>query len=261
MHNKTFLIILILVIVLVVINIIPGLNKGLGNFIYKIFSPIEKFFLNISNGLTGFFRIITSIKELNKENIILHKKNLSLETEITALKEVQRENDILKQTLNISKSGQIIEEVALVVGKDIQGIQDWILINRGSKQSILKDMTVISSENALVGKVSEVDTDFSKVTLITQKNSVVAGIIEDNRTEGLIKRSEKGGLFMDFIPNTEQLEIGDKIITSGTDNLYPKGVLIGTIESINSSDNQIFQKIIIAPSVDFSKLEQVIIIK
>lgn len=259
--KETIIIILILIIALIVLNIIPGLTKGLGNFVYKIFSPIGRFFSNIGNGISGFFQIIFSIGDLNKENLALRQGNLILEAETAALKEVKRENDILREALNISKSEQQIQEVASVVGKDIQGTQDWILINRGSKHGIFKDMVVISPENALVGKISEVNYSFSKATLIIQKDSVVAGIIENNRIEGLIKRDDKGGLFIDFIPKSENMEIDERIITSGMDNLYPKGILIGKIESIDTSDNQIFKKITITPAVDFSKLEEVFIIK
>ncbi|HUT96287.1 MAG TPA: rod shape-determining protein MreC [Candidatus Paceibacterota bacterium] len=259
--KETITIILILIIVLIVLNFIPGLNKGLGNFVYKIFSPIGRFFSNIGNGISGFFRIIFSIGDLNEENLVLKQENLVLEAENSTLIEVKRENDILKEALNISKSEQQIKEVASVVGKDIQGIQDWILINKGSKHGIIKDMIAISPENALVGKISEVNPSFSKITLIIQKDSVVAGIIEKNRIEGLVKRDDKGGLFIDFIPKNENLEINERIITSGMDNLYPKGILIGKIENIDTSDNQIFKKIIITPAVDFSKLENVFIIK
>lgn len=259
--KETIIIVLVLIIALIVLNIIPSLTKGLGNFVYKIFSPIGKFFSNVGNSISGFFQVIFSIGNLNKENLALRQGNLILEAEIAALKEIERENDILREALNISKSGQQIQEIALVVGKDIQGIQDWILINKGLKHGAIKDMVVISPENALVGRISEVGASFSKVMLIIQKNSVVAGVIERNRIEGLVKKDDKGGLFIDFIPKNENPEIGERVITSGMDNLYPKGILIGKIESVDTSDNQIFKKIIIAPAVDFSKLEEVLIIK
>jgi len=260
-NKKTLFILCALIVVLMIINIIPGLVKGLGNFVYKIFSPFERIFSNAGKGIVGFFQILISIGDLNKQNLALQEKNTTLESEIAKLNEVEKENLVLKNALNISKSGQPIKEVALIVGKDIQGTQDWILINKGSKQGILRDMIVLSPENALVGRINEVSSDFSKVMLITYKDSAIAGILENQRIEGLIKKSDKGGLFMDFIPKTEKFELGERIITSGMDNLYPKGILIGTIENIDPSDNQIFQKITITPAVNFSKLEQVIIIK
>lgn len=260
-QNKTILIISSLIIILIIINLIPGLNKGLGNFVYKLFSPIEHLFMIIVDKMVGFFQIITSIGNLNKENLSLTQKNVNLETELVQLKEVEQENNALRKTLNISRNDIPVKEVASITGKDIQGIQDWILIDRGLKHGLTEGMVVISTEGALIGKISEVDYNFSKVTLITQKDSVVAGIIEDNRTEGLIKKNINGGLFMDFIPKDTKIDIGERIITSGMDNLYPKGILIGKIDNINSSENQIFQKINISPAVDFSKLEQVVILK
>lgn len=260
--SKKYLFIVIgLIIILIVINIIPGLSSGLGNFLFKIFSPIERIFIKAGDSIVRFFEISISVRDLAKENAELWQKNLELEAEISQLKEVERENEVLRTGLEISKKGQIIVEMASIVGKDIQGSQDWILINKGKNQGIEKDMAVISSEMALVGRIIEAMPSFSKVMLVTNKESIVAGLVEGGRNEGLVKKDEKGKLFMDFIPRSEELEIEERIITSGTDNIYPKGILIGKIENIDLSQNQLFQKITITPAVDFSKLEAVFIIK
>lgn len=260
--SKTYLVILIVLILgLVFLNVVPSLSNWLGNFLFKIFSPVEKFFIRAGDRVVSFFEILISIRELGKQNIELRQKNLELEGELTQLKEVEQENQTLRQGLEISKKDQTIVEMASVVGKDIQGTQDWILINKGTKQGIEKDMAVISKEMALVGKIVEVISGFSKVMLITNKDSMVAALIEGGRSEGLVKKEAKGKLFMDFIPRTEKLEIDERIITSGMDNIYPKGILIGKIENIDLSQNQLFQKTIITPAVDFSKLEEVFIIK
>lgn len=260
--NKKYLfLIIILIVVLIVINIIPELTKGFGNFVFKIFSPIGGFFIRIGDRTAGFFGILINIKDLARENIELRQKNLELEKQIIELKELSKENEALRMSLNISEKGQTIIEMALVVGKDGQGSHDWILIDKGTNQEIEKDMAVISPDMFLVGKTVEVLPSFSKVMLITNKESTVAALVEDVRTQGLVKREEKGKLFMDFIPRSEKLEIGERVITSGMDKIYPKGILIGKIESIDLSQNQLFQKIIISSAVDFSKLERVFIVK
>lgn len=259
--KKYFLVVIILIIVLVAINIVPGLANGLGNFLFKIFSPIGKIFIGAGNGLVGFFEILFSIKDLSQENIQLQQENKELQAEISQLKEVEQENQVLRQGLEISKKGQLVMEMASVIGKDVQVAGEWILIDKGAKQGIEKDMAVISQEMALVGKIVEVMPSFSKVMLITNKESIVAAIVEKGRNEGLVKKESKGKLFMDFIPRTEKLEIDERIITSGMDNIYPKGIFIGKIENIDLSQNQLFQKVTIAPAVDFSKLEKVFIVK
>lgn len=255
------IVIVILIIVLIAVNIIPGLKKGLGNFLFKISSPIEGFFIRIGDRTVGFFEILVSIRNLAKENTEVRQKNLELEAEISQLKEVGKENEVLRQGLKISEKEQTIFELASVVGKDIQGAGEWILINKGGEQDIEKDMAVISPETALIGKIVEVMPNFSKVMLITNKKSIVAALVEGIRSEGLVKKEEKGKLFMDFIPRSEKLETGERVITSGMDKIYPKGILIGKIERIDLSQNQLFQKITITPAVDFSKLEEVFIIK
>lgn len=260
--NKKYLIITaVLVVILVLINVIPGLASSLGNFVFRIFSPIGRFFINIGDRIAGFFDILISIKDLAKENRQLRQENLELESEISQLKEVERENQALRQGLEISKKGQIIVEMAFVISKDVQGAGEWILINKGSKHGVEENTAVISPETALVGKVVEVMPNFSKVMLITHKESVVAALVENARSEGLVRKEEKGKLFMDFIPRSETLEPGERIITSGMDNVYPKGILIGKIENINLSQNQLFQRVTITPAVDFSKLETVFIVK
>jgi len=260
-NKKYFLIVIGLITVLIILNTIPGLASGLGNFLFKIFSPIGGFFIKTGDRVIGFFEILISIKDLAKENIALRQENQELEAEISQLKEVEKENRALRQGLKISRKDQNIIEIASVVGKDIQESQNWILIDKGTKQGIEKNMALISEDMALVGKIAEVMSDFSKAMLITNKESIVAALAEKNRSEGLVKKEEKGKLFMDFIPRSEKLEIGERIITSGMDNIYPKGILIGKIENIDLSQNQLFQKITITPAVDFSKLEEVFIVK
>ena len=259
--KKYLIIIIVLIAGLVFLNFVPGLTRNINNFVFKIFSPVGKFFIRAGDRVGGFFKILVSIKDLNEENDQLRKRNLELEVEVSKLEAIERENQILREGLKISAINQYELEFATVVGKDIQSPQDWVLIDKGTDNGIKKDMAVVSREFALVGKIIEVMPDFSKVILITNKESMVATIIEGERSQGLVKKEEKGKLFMDFIPRNEKLEIGQKIITSGMDKIFPKGILIGKIESIDFSQNQLFQKITIAPVVDFSRLEEVFIIK
>lgn len=260
-NRKYVVLIITIIIVLIVINLIPGFNNNLGNFIFKITSPINGFFIKIGNVFSGFFTTLFSIRGLAIENNDLRIQNMKLETEISSLKEIKRRDEALLQAKESLKDLVEIKQVGIVIWKDIQENQDWILINKGKDHGLEKDMAVVSKEGSLVGKIFEVSKDFSKVMLLTNKESVIATLLENGRNEGLIKKEKQGGLFMDFIPRSEKLEIGERIITSGMDNVYPKGILIGKIESIDFSQNQLFQRIVVFPVVDFNKLEEVFIVK
>jgi rod shape-determining protein MreC len=260
--KKYLVIFLVLILGLVFLNVFPNISKFLGNFIFKIFSPIQKFFIKTGDRVVGFFEIILSIRDVGKENTELRQKNLEMESELTKLKETERENEVLREALNFSQKNIPLYEIASVVGKEIRGGGDWILIDKGSENGIEKDAVVISRGFSLVGKVIDINSDFSKVLLIINPKSTVAALIENSRSEGLIQKEEGGNkIFMDFVPKNENPEIGEKIITSGMDKVYPGGILIGKIESVDLSQNQLFQKIIIAPATDFDKLEEVLVIK
>lgn len=260
--KKYFIIATVLMMGLIFLNIFTGASGFLENIVFKIFSPIQGFFIKTGNNTVGFFEIILSIKDLSRENIELKQRNLEIETELIELKETKKENEALRNALDFSQKNIPLYEIASVVGKEIQGGGDWILIDKGSKNGIEKDTVIISDKFALVGKVLEVNDSFSKVLLITNSKSIVAALIENKRSEGLVQKEESGNkIFMDFIPKEDDPEIGEKVITSGMDKIYPKGILIGKVESIDLSENQLFKKVIIVPFVDFDKLERVFVIK
>ena len=263
LFSKKYLIIsVVLILGLVFLNLFPNASKTLENFIFKIFSPAQKLFIKTGDSISGFSKILLSIRNLGEENTQLRQKNTELETQVSELKAVKAENEALRSALNFSPKDATVYEMASVVGKNITGGEDWILIDKGTDNGIEKNMAVVSEQFSLVGKVIESGKNFSKVMLITDKNNVVAALIENKRSEGLTQR--EGGsdkIFLDFIPKNENIELGEKILTSGMDNVYPKGILIGKVENIDSSENQLFQKISILPAVDFNKLEEVFVLK
>ena len=260
--KKYLIIFLVLIAGLVFFNVFPKTSDFLEASVFKAFSPIQIFFSGIGNKTSGFFKLIASIKDLNSENTELKNKNIELESELIKLKETERENLNLRQALNFSENNVLLYEIASVVGKAVQGGENWILINKGLKDGINADSVIVSDNFSLVGKTVEVYDGFSRVILITNIKNAVAALIEGKRSEGLIQKEEGGNkIFMDFIPKEETPEIGEKVLTSGMDNIYPSGILIGKVESVDQSQNQLFTKVIIDPEVDFLKLEKVFIIK
>jgi rod shape-determining protein MreC len=260
--KKHLVVFLVLIVGLIFLNIFPKISDFLENLVFKAFSPVQKLFINTGNRIIGFFEIILSIKDLNLENTELKKKNLELEAELTAFKETEKENQVLREALNFSQKNIPLYEMAYVVGKETQGGENWILINKGFDRGVVEDTVIVSEEFSLVGKIVEVYDDFSKATLIIGSGNAVAALIENKRSEGLVQKEESGNkIFMDFIPKEENPEVGEKVLTSGMDKIYPAGIFIGKIESVDSSENQLFTKVVIAPAANFSKLEKVLIIK
>ncbi|GAH71742.1 unnamed protein product, partial [marine sediment metagenome] len=165
---KIGLIIVLLIAFFIVLNL-TSFSKEVKNFFYLISSPIQKTLWRAGDNLSDFFEVISEIEKLKKENEELLLKNQALLAENTRLKELKKENEVLRKALEVGLEKEFKLLLTEVRGKDIS--QDALLINKGSKDGILKDFPVITQQKALIGKISEVYENFSKVILISNKEN------------------------------------------------------------------------------------------
>ena len=257
--TKAFLLALIIIIGLIFLNF-TSVSLRIKNFFYSISSPVQKVldnsFKKIKNGL-GFFG---SFKKVYQKNIDLEEEVNNLLAENVKLRELKEENEFLSSYLNIPLSQRHQVELANIVGRDFQGLEKYVLIDKGKLAGVSENMPVVAFENMLVGRIVEVFNDFSKVLLILSTNSKIPALIQESRAEGLILGKHGGVLSMDLIPKDIKIEKGQAVITSGIDGIFPKGLLIGKIAVVESSENEMFQKIMVKPIIEAEKIERVFII-
>jgi len=150
--------------------------------------------------------------------------------------------------------------LAEVVSKDIS--QDSILINKGSKDGIANNSPVITQQKTLVGKIGEVYENFSRVILISNKESSFDAKISDpeNDISGVVNGKGNLQLFLDFVPQEKEIKEGDFIVTTSLGGIFPKGLLVGQIGKVLRSDIEPFQQAKIRPAFDIRELETVFII-
>ncbi len=179
----------------------------------------------------------------------------------TKLKELEKENDLLRSYLKLPDSSKYQIDLANVIGRDFQGLEKYILIDKGREAGIEKNMPIVAFENILVGKVIEVFDDFSKALLITSTNSKIPALIEESRIEGLLEGKQEDFLFMNLIPKDVKVEKNQTVVTSGIEGVFPRGLLIGKVSKVEFLENEMFQKIEVVSAVNIEKLEKVFIIK
>lgn len=199
--------------------------------------------------------LIREIETLRAEvnNLLSEKANTQL---------LEEENKILKKQLNFFDNQTFTYQLANVVGniqnKNFQGLK----IDKGEKDGIEKGMAVIQEEGIVIGKIAEVSKYSSIVLLVIDNNTQLAASINNlNRTTGIVTGVYNLSLKMDYIPKTENISIGDIVITSGLEEKIPRGLVIGTIKEIITEPNDLFQKAIIKQHVDYNKLSIVTVIK
>jgi len=241
--TKSFLLALIIIIGLVFFNL-PNIANQIKDFFYSLSSPIQKKVDSFSKQITASWNFLNELKEISRENIELKKEIQQLIARNAELKELEKENQFLRSSLSLANRWKHQLELADVVGRDFQGLEKYVLVNKGKSAGIKKNMPVIVSKNILIGKIIEASDDFSKVLLITSFNGIKENL-----------------LFMDLVPKDAKVEKDQSVITSGVSEIFPKGLLIGKIVLVESSENEIFQRIEVKPMVEMEKLEQIFIIK
>nr|WP_297003737.1 rod shape-determining protein MreC [uncultured Dialister sp.] len=212
------------------------------------------------NGMDIFKNVISNWKELEH----LRRENESLKTEQNKYSEILAENIRLRELLKF-KRGYTSYHLsgASVIGRDYGGWTHTILIDRGSDSGLRKYMPVIVP-GGLIGFVSEVYINSSRVQLLLDPRTTVGGIVQRpaSRVVSMVtgNSGNPGYLAIMSLPREADVIKGDTIVTSGYGGVYPKGIVIGTVEKVNNEGSDGTQSAEIKPAADFSHLEEVFVI-
>ncbi len=258
--SHPFILSLLIIAALILFNNQGWLNP-IKNVLYSIITPGEEFSYRVSFQADRFFSFIGSINDLEDQNVQLKDENQRLLGELVQLKEVVRENELLRQQIGAAEPQPRDLILANVIGQDSSGFRRYFLINKGSKHGLKEKSVVIAAGDLLVGQVTEVNESFSKVQSIIDSNSRVNALIQESSVTGLVRGEQGKDLVIDLLPQGEVIEQGQSVISSGLAGFLPNGLLIGQIEQVISSDVQISQMAKLKPAVDFDKLEKVFVIK
>jgi len=248
----------LIIVGILVILLLNFYKANVKNFFYRISEPIQKVFWRAGNKVSDFFETISEIRNLKKENEELKLKNQELLAQIALLEELKKENERLREALNIGLEKEFTIVLAQVIGKDIS--QDFILINKGSEDGISENLPVITQQKILLGKISEVYKNYSKVILISNKESSFDGKILEKETLGQVLGKGDFEVLFDLISPEQEITEGDLVETSALGGTFPKGLLVGQIREVKRSDIQPFYQAEISPFFDLGKLEMVFII-
>jgi rod shape-determining protein MreC len=223
----------------------------------KITSPLQ-------SSLTSAGTAITSLKskaELVKENEELNKKLEQLSLDVSQLKTLEVENQVLREQLNFVEGQGYKFVTGRIISRSSQNSISTLVINRGSQDGIRISCPVVAGEGVLVGKIIEVGDHSATLLLLTDSQSRVAATIQNkDQTIGVVEGEHGISLKMAMIPQNEEIKIGETIITSGLQENIPRGLLVGLIDKIDSASSELFSQAYVYPLVDYQKLNIVTIL-
>ena len=175
-------------------------------------------------------------------------------------KELEFENIRLKKFVNFQSSVPAAYVAAQVIARDPSPWFKTIMIDKGEKDGLIKGLPVLVSEG-IVGQIIKVSGSFSRVLLITDRNSAVDALIQETRVRGMVKGNNKDTCSFVYTLRKDQVQPGQIIVSSGLDQVFPKGLRIGAVLNVQKNHSQLFQDIIIKTAVDFDRLEEVLVYK
>ena len=230
--------------------------------IFYVFSPIQhaviSSFQKFNETWNSYF-VLRDVKnqneEMRKENFYLNQENHLLRNLIQKLRGEKEVQDALQNRY------ENIEQVR-TIGLDFSNYYKSIIINKGSLDGIKKDMIVLDKLGNLVGRViGPVSLKESRVQLVTDNDSRISVFTEKKRAWGMLTGDGEGQCYLEYILGTDdEVQEGQRVITSGYDRIYPPGIAVGNIISI-SQTTELFKEIKVMPFVDFRNLSQIAVIK
>ncbi|WP_079546029.1 rod shape-determining protein MreC [Christensenella massiliensis] len=260
----TVVIIIVLIFLLVAGNGSGTLSQSAGQA-GTVFAPVQNFFYQISSNIGGFFDGLVNQDERAQENEELQNELEVFKSKSREYEELKKENERLAELLEY-KQENTDQELALarITGKNPGNWFDVFTIDLGRADGIKENMPVITADG-LVGRIEEVGLYSSKVMAIIDSRSSVSSIMERSREEAVVKgavssNSLDDSLYISFLPLNADITVGDKIITSGYDGIYPKGFLIGEVAESSNTETE-GKNVQIEPAVDFRRLEEVFVVK
>jgi rod shape-determining protein MreC len=221
-------------------------------------TPLEKALVWCQNGLGGIWSNYVYLRGVRQEN-----RELKFEIERLRLEQVRLSDDAQQarrlQALLGFKETYIAKTVAAqVIGSSGSEQSRSIYIDKGTSAGVDKDMAVITADG-LVGRVLRAFGSSAQVLLINDQSSGVGVILDKSRLQGVIKGTASGEVVVEKVMTDEQVTPGERIVTSGGDQIFPKGITVGTVMKVTPGAD-LFLNIRVKPSANLSRLEEVLVI-
>ncbi|CAN5689347.1 hypothetical protein BH23CHL7_BH23CHL7_13800 [soil metagenome] len=238
------------------------LRRGVGFAV----APLQGGLRDTTRQLTSIFAALGEIERLRVLNEQLDQRLQALELENRQLESMRSQNEQLSELLDVRASLEYRTVAAEVISRRLSSAERVVTLGKGSESGIREGDVVIAGGGALVGTVTTVGTNFSQLTLLSDSRFRVVGLDEGTRSTGLVVGQLDRPLSMINIPATEEISVGDTIITAGIDlgggirSPFPRGLLIGTVVDVQRPPVEVLQSALVLPAAPLDRLEYVLVI-
>jgi rod shape-determining protein MreC len=210
------------------------------------------------DGLRGAWGGYIALRDVEQENARLARENAELQVRLQEERALARQARGLERLLGLQRRLSIETAAAGIIAGAASPDFATVTIDKGTAAGLAGDMAVVAP-SGVVGRVVRPTARTSTVQLLIDRNAAAGAMLEASRVQGVVVGTGDGGLRLDFVPPTTEVVVGDLVVTSGIDGIYPKGFILGQIESVERRGED-WGEIRVRPAVDFSALEAVLVV-
>ncbi|MCX6091008.1 MAG: rod shape-determining protein MreC [Atribacterota bacterium] len=222
--------------------------------------PFYRGWMVVRREVASFFNYFSSKNQLIDEKSELQKEVGRLQNELSMIHEQVRELHMKIAASHIESKVPFAVIPTQIVGRDPYDWLGKIVIDKGKGNQVQTGLTLVTYDG-LVGRVEEVYPNYSIVRLILSPDIATGAIIQRTRDIGVVEGDGKGLCVMKYVYRTSQVQPGDMVVTSGLGISTPRGIVIGRVLSVRDNEGTLFKDILIKPECDFSRFEQLFIIR
>jgi rod shape-determining protein MreC len=237
-----------------------GRENGLETrILYTLARPFQQIAATVQSRLADTWQSYLNLVNVKEENRALKNEVGRLMAERARLLNEESENRRLKKLFNFKAQYEFSSLIAQVIGEDSVGWYRSFVVNRGSNDGVAPEMAVTVADG-IVGRVTRCSAGSAQVLLISDPNLSVDCRLIRTRDRGVLNGSLDGGCVLRYLDLKSDAKPGDEVVTSGLNRIFPKGLRVGTVQVVRKGPQGLFLEAQVKPAVDFSGIEEVMII-
>ena len=230
-----------------------------GRVVLDALAPFQVVFSGIGRSVGLVWSGYIDLVDAHQDNQRLEGRVALLESELLRVGELERENARLAELLSFRARLEGTVYGARVIARDPGPLSMTLTIDRGERDHIRRGMAVLAPQG-VVGQIAEASHAAARVVLLTDHNSGIDAIVQRSRARGIVQGGTDGSCYMNYLSRDADVAVGDRVLTSGLDGTFPKGVVIGEVIDVSRRHRGLLQTAVVRPSAALDRLEEVLVV-
>ena len=241
------------------VNAEPGASV-LETVTFGAFAEVQRLLTSGLDNVVGLWSGYVGLRDVREQNLELNREVADLRFELQTQRALAQQTRSLERLLELRQTVALPTLSARVIATDATPYFRTLTIDRGRRAGVRSDLAVIAP-NGVVGRVvGSPGPRAAQVQLLIDRNAAAGALIERTRVSGVVVGTDDSSRFqLEYVSNLEDVQVGDEIVTSGIDGIYPKGFRIGVVTQVEDGIG-LYQLIQVSPVVEFSQIEDVLVV-